>query len=115
MPSSAHKKRSTLGLDQLVDDIGLVAEALSQLAVETVRRPSSGCLVTEGGEVPLASRHRGGADEQSLVRHVDGVGGGAVERLLSSVNDPRARGGKKAIGVLDARDGPSGSGAAGSA
>ena len=62
-------------------------------------------LVREDGEIRLAPRHGGGAGEEALVRHVDGVGRGPVVGLLSAMHDPGAGGGEEAVGVEDALDG----------
>src|SRR5262245_24355628 len=86
--------------DQLLCRALGLAEALREVAVEarSVAGPVN-MLVSENRKIRLAARHGGGADEEILVGHVNGVRRWPVEGLLAAMHDAGAGRGKEVVCV----------------
>ncbi len=88
---SAEKSGSQL-CDQLLHRIGLIAEAITEGAVATVRRGCPvGQFMQQGGVVGLLRRAGAGSDEVGRARDLDAVGRRPIVGPVASMGDDGSR------------------------
>ena len=63
-----------------------------------------GQLMGDGGIIALGAGHRFGAAEQGFIRHLDVIGGRAIESALTTMLDAGTRGSDEAVDSLNALD-----------
>src|SRR5271166_6289045 len=95
--------------DKLLDRVGVIAEALAELAIAAAldARPVRQ-LVKQGRIVGLGRRAGGGADKGLAQRQMYLVGRATIEGAASAVMDDRAGCGDKSLGAFDRLNGVGG-------
>ena len=88
--------------DKLLDRVGLIAEALAELAIAAALNAGEmGQLVQEGRVIGLGGGAGGGADEGFARRQLNGIGRGAIESPAPAMVDDSAGCGDKSLGAFD--------------